>query len=83
MFGTKHGPGFSNISLDMVIDKLKKINKNYLLHYEKGFTGKDVLVAEIHTFSLNKILGQLDELAMFIKTAAMKIINRFGYLCVK
>jgi len=44
LFGTKE---FDNVTLAQIIAALKKINPNYVISYEDGYTHNDVLVAKV------------------------------------
>lgn len=48
MFGTRD---FDGVTLDQITDKLREINPNYSIFFEKGYQANDILVACIPSSS--------------------------------
>lgn len=73
-FGGNDGVNWSAIRLDSVVEKLKKINPDYRIFFERGSIPNDVLVAEIPGFRWHKILGKSLEISY---PPTLKILQKF------
>ena len=75
-FGRDGVVDWSTVSLDLVVEALRKINPAYAISYEQGITRNDVLVADIQEFRWCKLFSKPEEAVTLLRTNIQRVLKR-------